>query len=248
MSAPVKGGAAPRPPLAKETLHGTGRYQWVYLWGWPIRAMHWTAALCIVVLVITGFYIGRPYFMTSGEASANYLMGKVRFWHFVAAGVLVATAIVRFYWLFRGNKFERWGALYPVRPRDWANLWRKVKYYLMIDTTHDPQYMGHNPLQQLSYTFVYFIAAIMAITGFAMYGQAAPEGFFYTMFNWVVRLLGGIQRVHFVHHILTWLFIIFVPIHVYLALRADTLEHTGTISSIISGGRFLERDQKYVDE
>ena len=40
--------------------------------------MHWIAAACVVVLMVTGFYIGRPYFMTSGEASAHFLMGWVR--------------------------------------------------------------------------------------------------------------------------------------------------------------------------
>ncbi len=242
MSAPAK------PGLAHALQPPSGRYQWVYLWGWPIRAMHWTAAVCIVTLVVTGFYIGRPYFMSSGEASAHFLMGKMRFWHFVAAGMLVATAIVRTYWLFMGNQFERLRALFPVRGRDWSNLWRMVKFYLMIDEKNAPKYLGHNPLQQFSYTGMYAVAAVMAITGFAMYGQAAPEGFFYTMFNWVVVLLGGIQRVHFVHHIFTWIFLIFIPIHVYLALRADTLERTGTISSIVSGGRFVNRDEDYVDD
>jgi Ni,Fe-hydrogenase I cytochrome b subunit len=68
------------------------------------------------------------------------------------------------------------------------------------------------------------------------------------VFGWVVPLLGGIQIVHFVHHVLTWAFLIFVPIHIYLALRADLLERTGTISSIVSGGRFVRTDVEYVDQ
>jgi Ni,Fe-hydrogenase I cytochrome b subunit len=61
-------------------------------------------------------------------------------------------------------------------------------------------------------------------------------------------MLGGIQEVHFVHHVFTWAFLIFVPIHLYLAVRADNIERTGTISSIISGGRFVPRDEHYVDQ
>src|SRR5512146_3451202 len=105
---------AGRLSLARKVPLPTGEYRWVYLWEWPIRAMHWLAAGSIVALAWTGFYIGRPYFITSGEASAHYLMGTVRFIHFVAAGVFVATAIVRIYWLFAGNQFERLGALFPV--------------------------------------------------------------------------------------------------------------------------------------
>ena len=234
--------------LARKVPPPTGDYRWVYLWEWPIRAMHWLAAGSIVVLALTGFYIGRPYFITSGEASAHYLMGTVRFIHFVAAGVFVATAIVRVYWLFAGNQFERLKALFPVRGRDWVNLWKQVKYYLMIQPEKAPKYLGHNPLQQLSYTALYGVAAVQVFTGFAMYGQANPGGFFYTMFGWVANLLGGIQEVHFVHHVFTWAFLIFLPIHLYLAVRADNMERTGTISSIISGGRFVPREEHYVDQ
>jgi Ni/Fe-hydrogenase b-type cytochrome subunit len=225
-----------------------GDYHWVYLWEWPIRAMHWAAAVSIVVLVVTGFYIGKPYFITGGEASAHYLMGWMRFLHFAAAGVLVATAIIRLYWLFAGNQFERWRALFPVWRQDWVNLVKQVKFYLMIQPERAPHYLGHNPLQQLSYTGLYLLAGAQAVTGFAMYGQSRPGGLWYTLFGWVVPLLGGIQVVHFVHHVLMWAFLIFIPIHIYLALRADLLERTGTISSIISGGRFVRSDVKYVDE
>jgi Ni/Fe-hydrogenase 1 B-type cytochrome subunit len=254
MSAPTgkRPPPAPRPPrgisLAHKMPPPSGDYHWVYLWEWPIRAMHWLAVLCILVLVVTGFYIGRPYFTTSGEASAHYLMGTVRFFHFAAAGVLIATAIIRFYWLFAGNEFERWRALFPLRKSDWVNLWKQVKFYLMIRPEDAPQYLGHNPLQQLSYTALYGVALVQVITGFAMYGQSRPEGFWYTLFGWVVPLLGGIQIVHFVHHVLTWVFLIFIPIHVYLALRADLLERTGTISSIVSGGRFVRSHVGYVDQ
>ncbi len=236
----ARGIAHPVPPPS-------GEYRWVYLWQWPIRAMHWIAVGCILTLAVTGFYIGRPYFFPSGAASEHFMMGWVRLVHFSAAGVLVATAILRFYWLFAGNKFERWRALFPVRGRDWKNLVKMARYYLLID--HDePHYLGHNPLQQLSYTGIYLLAAIMVVTGFAMYGQSNPNGLFFHLFNWVGPLFGGMQVVRFVHHVLTWVFLIFIPIHVYLALRAEVVERTGTISSIISGGRFVPEDREYTDD
>jgi len=234
--------------LAHKVPPPTGEYRWVYLWEWPIRVMHWIAAICIVILTVTGLYIGKPYFITSGETSSHFLMGWMRFFHFAAAALLVMTAIVRFYWLFMGNKYERLRALFPVRPRDWVNLFRMVKFYLMIRPERAPHYLGHNPLQQLSYTGVYVMAAVMVITGFALYGQSDPNGFFYAAFNWIGPLVGGMPVVRFIHHVLTWAFLIFIPIHVYLAIRADQLERTGVISSIVSGGRFVPSDHEFVDE
>ena len=234
--------------LGREVPPATPGFKWVYLWGWPLRAMHWAAAASIVVLAVTGFYIGKPYFLTSGEASSHFLMGKVRLLHFGAAGLLVATGIVRIYWLFAGNKFERFIALFPVRPRDWVNMWQQIKFYLMIQPEKAPHYLGHNPLQQLSYTGMYAVAIVMVVTGFTLYGQANPGGIFHTLFAWVPPLFGGLQRVRFVHHVLTWAFLAFIPIHIYLAMRSDVLERTGTISSIVSGGRFVRQDVDYVDD
>jgi Ni/Fe-hydrogenase b-type cytochrome subunit len=186
--------------------------------------------------------------VVGGDTASHFVMGWVRFAHFTAAAVLVMTGIVRLYWLFAGNKFERWIALFPVRPRDWVNMFRQVKYYLMIQPEKAPRYLGHNPLQQLSYTGVYTLVLVEIVTGFALYGQADPGGFFFRAFGWIGPLLGGMPVVRFVHHVSTWLFLTFIPIHVYLATRADMLERGGTISSIITGGRFVPAGERFEDE
>ena len=245
---PAEGSAA-APTVEGQTRTGEEiTYRWVYVWQWPIRAMHWLAALAIVALVITGFYIGRPYFMTGGEASDHFVMGTMRFVHFAAAGLLVATGIVRVYWLFAGNKYERLPALFPVRPRDWRNLLEQVKHYLMLRSAHAPHYLGHSPLQQFAYTGVYLIVLAEVLTGFSLYGLHNPGGFFYNGFAWLGLLLGGAQGVRFIHHVLTWVILIFIPIHIYLGIRADVTEREGAISSIINGGRFVRDDIDYVDE
>ena len=224
-----------------------GTYRWVYLWHWPIRAMHWVAAVSIALLIVTGFTIGRPYYLPAGQVTGEFFIGWMRLIHFIAAGALVATVIVRIYWLFAGNRYERFTALLPVRPRDWVNMFRQVKFYLMIHPERAPHYLGHNPLQQLSYTLIYLIAGVMIVTGFAMYGQANPDGLIRGATLWVPQLLGGMQNVRLIHHVLTWAFLIFIPIHIYLSVRADFLERGGTTSSIITGGRFVRSDEEFID-
>ncbi len=237
-------GAMTREPV----IERAGRSEhWVYLWHWPIRAMHWAAAASIVTLIVTGFWIGRPYFLTGGT-SQPFGLQYVRLVHFIAAGVLVATAIVRVYWLFAGNRFERLVALFPFRKRDWANLWKMVKFYLLIHPDRGPRYLGHNPLQQISYTFTYLMGLVLAVTGFIMFGEANPQGFFMHTFGRLAPYLGGFQWVRVIHHVAAWYFPIFIILHVYLAIRADLLERSGAISSIISGGRFVPTDEHYADE
>ncbi len=223
-------------------------YKRVYLWHWPIRAMHWTAALCVLVLIVTGFYIGGPYFMTSGQPSDHFLMGWVRFTHFTAAGVLFATGIVRLYWLFNGNKFERWRALFPWHRTDWIHLWQLVKKYLFVQAEKAPHYLGHNPLQQIAYTGIYVLAFVQVLTGFYLYGLVDTGGFFFVTFSWVGSVLGGAQIVRFVHHVLTWFWLIFLPVHVYLTVRSDVLHKESRITSIVSGESFVRADIEYVDD
>lgn len=223
-------------------------YKRVYLWHWPIRAMHWMAAISVVVLVVTGFYIGRPFILTTGEATSHFLMGRMRFAHFVAAGVVVATAIVRIYWLFQGNRFESYKALFPVAKEDWVNLVKVLKKYLFIRPQDAPHYMGHNPIQQFSYTGLYLVAMVQVVTGFFMYGLSNPGGFFFTWFGWVGLVFGGAQVVRFLHHVLMWVWLIFLPIHIYLTVRADVVHHESRVSSIVSGGRYVRADVEFVDE
>jgi Ni/Fe-hydrogenase 1 B-type cytochrome subunit len=233
------------PTIAAKSEPG---FRWVYLWHWPIRAMHWVAALSLTVLVVTGFYIGRPYFAPApGETIDHFMMGRMRFVHFAAAGVLVATGIVRIYWLYAGNRYERLTALFPLSGRDLRNLLRVARKYLLMRWESGPHYLGHNPLQQIAYTGVYLIVLAQVATGFALYGLSNPDGFFYHVFGWQTLFLGGVPVVRFIHHALTWVILIFVPIHVYLALRADFTERGGAISSMISGGRFVRDDIHYED-
>lgn len=222
-------------------------YRWIYLWQWPIRAMHWAAAASIVVLIVTGLYIGKPYFVTGPQAIDPFLMGWFRLVHFVAAGVLVATGIVRVYWLIAGNSFENWKALFPVRARDWTNLVRMIQKYLMIHPERAPHYVGHHPLQQWSYTLVYALTIFMVFSGFALYGLYNPSGLFYRAFGWFGVALGGAQATRFWHHVLTWAYLVFIPMHVYLSLRADVTEKEGLMSSIFSGGKFVRSDLDYED-
>ena len=67
-------------------------------------------------------------------------------------------------------------------------------------------------------------------------------------FGHLAPYLGGFQWVRVIHHVAAWYFPIFIVLHVYLAIRADLLERSGTISSIVSGGRFVPTDEHYADE
>jgi Ni/Fe-hydrogenase b-type cytochrome subunit len=225
-----------------------GNFRWIYLWGLPLRIGHWVAAICIVVLMVTGFYIGRPFFSLGDPATYTpFFMGWMRFIHFLAASLVVAVSIWRVYWLFFGNKFESWKALFPVKPKDWRNLFTMGMAYVKIQPEKAPHYLGHNPLQQFSYTGMYVVALVQVLTGFALYGLSNPGGFFFSLLGWMGTVPGSWQMVRFIHHVLLWAWAIFIPIHVYLAIRSTILEREGNIGAIFSGGRYIPENGHFED-
>lgn len=223
-----------------------GAFRYVPVWDWELRAMHWLAVLLIIVLSVTGLLMGSGRLVAGTERDTFYF-GYLRLAHFGAGWLLLATAIVRIAGLFlASNKYQRWDALFPVKPRDLKNLFTVMLNYLFCRFERGPHYIGHNPLQQVAYTAIYGVGTVAILTGFGLYALYAPDHWLFHYLLWFDRMV-GVQYVRLVHLLAMWVFLIFIPIHFYLAIRADTVEREGGISSIVSGGRWCRKGTKFED-
>jgi Ni/Fe-hydrogenase 1 B-type cytochrome subunit len=78
----------------------------------------------------------------------------------------------------------------------------------------------------------------MICTGFALYGEGLGLGSWAdTMFGWVIPLMGGSQSVRMWHLFGMWLMVMFVIVHIYMAIRAEIMSSQSIVSTIISGWR-----------
>ncbi|TBW10769.1 Ni/Fe-hydrogenase, b-type cytochrome subunit [Azotobacter chroococcum subsp. isscasi] len=217
----------------------------VYVYEAPLRLWHWVTALSIVVLGVTGYFIGAPLPTMPGEAIDNYLMGYLRFAHFAAGYVLAIGFVGRVYWAFVGNHHARELFLVPVhRKAWWKELWHEVRWYLFLEQV-PKKYIGHNPLGQLA-MFCFFVvgALFMSVTGFALYAEGLGQGSWADrLFGWVIPLFGQSQDVHTWHHLGMWYLIVFVMIHVYLAVREDIVSRQSLISTMVGGWRMFKDDR-----
>lgn len=64
--------------------------QGYYIYEAPVRLWHWITALSIVVLAVTGYFIGRPLPSIQGEATFMFWMGWIRLIHFTTAYILLS--------------------------------------------------------------------------------------------------------------------------------------------------------------
>ncbi|WP_075980403.1 Ni/Fe-hydrogenase, b-type cytochrome subunit [Bacillus massilinigeriensis] len=207
----------------------------VYVWELPIRVFHWVNVLSIVLLMLTGIYIGNPFVGSSIPEEAYYsnVMGWVRYIHFFAAFLFTANIIFRLYWAFKGNKYTRSN---PFKAQFWKDVWQTIKYYLFLPNKKQHT-VGHNKLAELSYLiFIGIGSVIMILTGYYLFFEPQFESTIGGMFNRVGTLFGADSfTIRSFHHLVAWGFVLFVIVHLYMVFREDWLSRNGTTSSIITG-------------
>ncbi|HEX9847056.1 MAG TPA: Ni/Fe-hydrogenase, b-type cytochrome subunit [Acidimicrobiia bacterium] len=208
------------------------------VWELPVRITHWVIFLSVIVLSVTGFYIGNPFISTGSDP--RFLMGTVRSIHVVSAWVMIAAVMARILWAFTGNRWAHWDQFIPVGGGRRKTIGQNLKYYLLL-RRDIPKEIGHNPLAGITYTVVYLMFLVQIVTGLALTGLDNPGGILSNLTGWVFGI-GSIPAVRFTHHIIMWLTWGFIIHHVYSAVLVDTEEKNGLLSSIFSGRKEVEKD------
>ena len=222
----------------------------VYVYETPVRLWHWINAFAILVLAVTGYFIGQPLPSVPGEAVDNFLMGYIRFAHFAAGYVMIVGFLLRVYWAIVGNSHARQIFLPPIfNGTWWAEVWHEVKWYAFI-AREPKKYVGHNPLATLTmHIMIVWGLVFMMATGLALYGEGAGMGSWqYQLFSsWIIPLLGNSQDLHTFHRLGLWWIVCFVIIHIYVAIREDIMSRQSIVSTMISGWRMF-KDHRPVDD
>ncbi len=218
----------------------------IYVYEAPLRLWHWLNALCIVVLCVTGYLIGKPLPSIGGEASNHFVFGYIRLVHFGAGQILIAGLVYRLAWAFLGNHHAHQLFLPPVWSlKWWQEVTHEVRWYLFMEKV-PKKYVGHNPLAQLSMFVLFLLPLLNAIaTGGALYAEGAgTDSAWYAAFGWVFTIYGDSFSVHTIHRITMWVIVCFVMVHTYVAIREDIMSRQSLVSTMISGWRYFKDDRE----
>lgn len=209
-----------------------------------LRITHWVRALSIVILTATGFYIAVPVLAPglSGGEPVNFLNALFRSWHIIFGFVLIAVTLGKFY-LFIFDKqsdVERASFWDFISPKVWI---AQLKYYMLIG--EHPHGKGvYNPLQFIAYLGVYLAIIVISLTGLILYIHVYHEGIgglLYNVLRPVEVMMGGLAMVREIHHIAMWVFILFLPVHIYMAVFNSVYGKSGAMDSIFSGYRWIKK-------
>jgi Ni/Fe-hydrogenase 1 B-type cytochrome subunit len=212
----------------------------VYVYDAAVRLWHWVTVLCILVLSVTGYFIGSPPPSLGGEAAEHFLFGYIRFAHFTAGMILGVFFLLRVYRAIVGGPHARQIFYIPFwNMAWWKDIFEEIGWYLFIKKPKE--YVGHNPLAHLAMFLMFILPLIvLLLTGFALYGEGmGVDSGFYKVFGWVFVVLGDSMTVHTWHNVAMWVVILFTMVHMYMAIREDITHRQTTISTMISGWRFF---------
>ncbi len=212
-------------------------------WTIAMRINHWAMAISILLLIITGFYIGRPFTIGAGETWQKFFTANVRLVHLLFGLILTTMFIWRMYLAFFSRFHADWKDFFAWL--DFKNVIKQIKFYTLISTDL-PEHTGlYGTLQSAAYGFLLILVFLVVVTGLILYGalhQAGMAALIYGILRPVECMLGGLAGVRFIHHVLTWGFVLFIIVHIYLAFWNDIVYKEGAISSIVSGNVFEKVD------
>jgi Ni/Fe-hydrogenase 1 B-type cytochrome subunit len=217
----------------------------VYVWDKVVRSCHWLIMISIIVLAITGIYIGDPFISAPGEAGEHFVMGWMRALHFYFAIVFTLAVLARLVWMAIGPDVARWPSFLPVTRERWAGMRDTFLFYILLKRKFPPM-LGHNPLAGLTYYVVFLLLLLMILTGLAQYAMIEVDSIF-RVFKVLLPLFGGAQTARWIHHVVMWLLIGFAVHHVYSAVMAAHIERNGILESIFTGYKWFRVKNNKLD-
>jgi len=208
------------------------------------RWQHWIRAISIVVLTVTGFYIASPFVTPIPNSEpTNFMQALFRSWHEIFGFVLMAVVLFKSYLFIFAKRYrgEIGSVLDFFNPIVWA---KQIGYYLLV--SKHPHLKGtYNPLQFIAYLGFYILMFILIITGLILYVHVYHNGlggFIYEPMMKLEVMLGGLAWVRELHHIAMWGVILFVTVHIYMAIYNAVFGKDGSMDAIFSGLKWHKKD------
>jgi thiosulfate reductase cytochrome b subunit len=196
----------------------------------PVRVMHWINAVAIIIMIGSGWKIYNdevlfgwlhfPDWMTIGGEAQGALQ-----WHFFAMWLLMLNGLCYLAYGIVSGRFRR--KLFPVRPRE---VFSNVRDAFRFRLSHD-DITRYNAVQKLLYLGIILVIVVQVLSGLAVWKPM--------QFSELAALFYDFQGSRLVHFIGMAAIVVFVIIHVVLALIVPK-----TLGAMITGGPRVEPSKR----
>jgi len=179
----------------------------------PFVITHYVNLISMIVLIISGILIHFPFLAGT--------MGAARGVHIFCGIVLFVNCLLRVILSFvlksapangtRQTTTDVKSFLPQADNKHQLGAW--LKFYLFAKKDH-PLAGKYNPMQKIAYIAVPFLILFMFYTGLCLWGATQSWGICQAF----IGAVGGLMTVRVIHYVMMFIFIIFMIIHVYMAV------------------------------
>jgi thiosulfate reductase cytochrome b subunit len=174
-----------------------------------VRALHWTNAVAIVVMIMSGWqiYNASPLFNFLHFPSTITLggwLGGALLWHFAAMWLLMVNGLIYLTLGFATGRFRK--KLLPITP---GGVIADTKAALTGKLSHD-DLSKYNYVQKLLYAGIIVVGIVIVLSGLSIWKPVQLQ--------YLTALFGGYDAARYVHFICMTLIVAFMVVHVALAL------------------------------
>jgi thiosulfate reductase cytochrome b subunit len=193
----------------------------------PLRIMHWTNAVAMLVMITSGWKIYNdevifgwlhfPEAITLGKWAQHGLQ-----WHFFGMWILAINGLIYLIYGFVTGRFRE--KLLPIRP---AEVIATVGDALRFRLNHD-DLTHYNAVQKILYVGIILVGIVVVISGLAIWKPI--------QFSELTSLFYDFQTARLVHFLCMAAIVGFLFVHVALAILVPK-----SLLAMVTGGPVIER-------
>jgi Ni/Fe-hydrogenase b-type cytochrome subunit len=223
-----------------------------------MRLNHWVVAISMVAAIVTGLYIGHPYYQSliAEPALDKWVMAWNRWVHFIVAIIFDVSSIVIVY-LYFFSRFEKpYKKLLPTL----SNI--KEFFAVLINLLTFNRVKKFDSSHADSFNTVYFLIfhillAWMLLTGLQLYVHGLASGLssigewwpwmLHLFTDWTVAVTGGTYMdVRISHHYTMYIIIVWIMFHIYYQVWRTIFWQEGDINIAFGGTKYVKVDDKEI--
>jgi Ni/Fe-hydrogenase b-type cytochrome subunit len=195
---------------------GTGVNRPVYEHPWFVRFTHWTNAIAVTVLALSGMQIFYAFPSFGDKVPQQNLLesipeairlggwlGGALQWHFTFMWIFALGGI--FYVIAQAASGHFRTVLFTAA--DVRGVWPMARHYFLFGPKPEAA-AQYNPLQKLAYTSAVLLGALLLLTGIVMYKPV--------QFSALGVLVGGYPRARLLHFLAMGGLLAFIPGHLVM--------------------------------
>jgi thiosulfate reductase cytochrome b subunit len=195
----------------------------------PVRVMHWTNAVAMIVMIGSGWGIYNDsvifhFLHFSDSLRIGSWAARSLLWHFAGMWLLAINGLAYLtYGTVTGRLRER---LLPIRV---ADVIETVRDTLRFKISHE-DLTTYNAVQKLLYIVVMVAGVSQVVTGLAIWKPV--------QLSWLTALFGGFQNARLIHFLGMAVIVGFLVVHVALSLLVPS-----TLWAMLTGGPRVDKSR-----